>query len=127
MIGGITRMAFGELSVHRSGVDSNSPTTLEKLQKRNDNNTKEVNDYVEEMGISPLLADAILMTPNWRTRELTWRGPQSGTNPPSRLGRPIPNQLISFELQSLSFVVELSQFHGLHPLDQPTDAIYAYQ
>jgi hypothetical protein len=73
MIGGITRMAFGELSVHRSGVDSNSPTTLEKLKKRNDDNTKEVNDYVEEMGISPLLADAILMTPNWRTRKLTWR------------------------------------------------------
>lgn len=73
LIGGITRMAFGELSVHRSGVDSNSPTTLEKLKKRNDDNTKEVNDYVEEMGISPLLADAILMTPNWRTRELTWR------------------------------------------------------
>ena len=66
-------MAFGELSVHRSGVDSNSPTTLEKLKKRNDDNIKEVNDYVLEMGISPLLADAILMTPNWRTRELTWR------------------------------------------------------
>ena len=73
LIGGITRMAFGELSVHRSGVDSNSPITLEKLKKRNEDNTKEVNDYVEEMGISPLLADAILMTPNWRTRELTWR------------------------------------------------------
>ena len=66
-------MAFGELSVHRSGVDSNSPITLEKLKKRNDDNTKEVKGYVEEMGISPLLADAILMTPNWRTRELTWR------------------------------------------------------
>lgn len=73
MIGGITRMAFGELSVHRSGVDTNSPTTLEKLKKHNEDNTKEVNDYVEEMGISPLLADAILMTPNWRTRQLTWR------------------------------------------------------
>ena len=73
LIGGITRMAFGELSVHRSGVDINSPTTLQKLKKHNDDNTKEVNDYVEEMGISPLLADAILMTPYWRTRELTWR------------------------------------------------------
>lgn len=65
MIGGLNRMAFGELSVHRSGVDTNSPTTLEKLKKHNEDNTKEVNDYVEEMGISPLLADAILMTPNW--------------------------------------------------------------
>ena len=73
LIGGITRMAFGELSVHRSGVDSNSPTTLEKLKKHNDDNIKEVNDYVQEMGISPLLADAILLTPYWRTRPLTWR------------------------------------------------------
>lgn len=73
LIGGITRIAFGKLSVHRSGVDINSPTTLQKLKKHNDNNIKEVNDYVQEMGISPLLADAILMTPHWRTRSLTWR------------------------------------------------------
>ena len=39
LIGGITRMAFGELSVHTSGVDINSPTTLEKLKKRNVDNS----------------------------------------------------------------------------------------
>lgn len=67
--GGLVRMVYGRLTVHRKSFDERMYLeSVEKFLKKGD---EETISYFREMGISDLLSDAIIMTPNWATRELT--------------------------------------------------------
>ena len=68
LIGGVVRMAYGRVAVHRTTFTDEYP--IEKLEKALRDADKKSVAYVEGMGISSLLADAILNTPNWATRQL---------------------------------------------------------
>jgi hypothetical protein len=61
-------MAYGRVAVHRTTYTEEYPT--EKLEKALREVDKKIAAHVEAMGISILLTDAILNTPNWATREL---------------------------------------------------------
>lgn len=71
LIGGVVRMVYGRVAVHRTTYSAELPT--EKLEKALRDADKRTVAHVEAMGISHLLADAILMTPNWATRELDYK------------------------------------------------------
>ena len=67
--GGLVRMIYGRVSVHRSNIgESVQIVNFENYIKQGD---AEITEYVKKMGLSVLVTDAILMTPNWATRELT--------------------------------------------------------
>jgi hypothetical protein len=68
LIGGVVRMAYGRVAVHRTTFTNEYP--IEKLEKALRDADKKTVAYVEAMGISTLLADAILNTPNWATRQI---------------------------------------------------------
>jgi len=66
--GGVVRMAYGRVSVHRTSFgDLYAKDKIESGVKEADESTRA---YVNEMGLSPLLTDAILTTPNWAYRDL---------------------------------------------------------
>jgi hypothetical protein len=67
--GGLVRMVYGKVSVHRPSIAERLKIeSVDKFIKQGD---AEITDYVKQMGLSVLVTDAILMTPNWATRELT--------------------------------------------------------
>lgn len=68
LIGGVVRMAYGRIAVHRTTFGAEYPA--DKLEKALRDADKRISEYVQAMGISSLLTDAILNTPNWATREL---------------------------------------------------------
>lgn len=69
LIGGVIRMPYGQVSVHRPifTVDEIKKEPIRTLQA---DFKRRVGIYVEEMNVSDLLADAIIHTANWNTRIL---------------------------------------------------------
>jgi len=70
LIAGVMRFTFGEVQVHR-GSFSGDPSSTAKIAEVLDGWTKELREYVQAMGVSALLTDAIETTPNWQLRTLT--------------------------------------------------------
>lgn len=68
LIGGVVRMAYGRIAVHRTSFTDEYP--IDKLEKALREADKKSVAHVEAMGISILLTDAILNTPNWAVRQL---------------------------------------------------------
>lgn len=68
LIGGVVRMAYGRIAVHRTSYGEEY--RIEWLEKGLREANKKTVAHVEAMGISILLADAIVNTPNWAIREL---------------------------------------------------------
>ena len=68
-IGGVVRMAYGLIGVHRSTF--NETIASNKIHKAISNSDNRIESHVKSMGVSMLLLDAIQMTPNWLRRELT--------------------------------------------------------
>lgn len=67
--GGIVRMIYGTVTVHRSSYGEEiSLMKVESLMAASDQKTVK---HIKDMGLSILLTDAILMTPHWAYRELT--------------------------------------------------------
>jgi hypothetical protein len=67
--GGLVRMVYGKVTVHRSSFnDDIASAKIEELTKASDEKTAK---HIKDMGLSMLVTDAILMTPNWAYRELT--------------------------------------------------------
>jgi len=71
LIGGLERMAFGVVKVHRTKFYEVVP--IEELEDKLISADKITRDYIEYMGISSLLTEATLMTPEYATRTLTMR------------------------------------------------------
>lgn len=71
LISGVTRMAFGTVKVHRTKFYEVVP--IEELEEKLIDADKKTRDYIENMGISALLTEATLMTPEYATRKLTMR------------------------------------------------------
>ena len=69
LIGGVTRMAFGTVHVHRSH-DPTDSIPIDKLKDNHVATDKAVETYFKEMGVSWLLFDAMATTPNWISREI---------------------------------------------------------
>lgn len=66
--GGVVRMAFGTVSVHRTSYEETYPVEkLEEALKSADDKTRK---HIYDMGLSYQLTDAILMTPNSSIRKL---------------------------------------------------------
>ena len=70
LMGGVMRYPFGEVAVHRTTYLV-TPTDDKYVGYVVDNDVKKVRAYVDEMGLSTNLADAILATPNWTSRQLS--------------------------------------------------------
>ncbi len=70
LIAGVMRFAFGEVQVHR-GSFSGDPSSTDKIAEVMEGWAKELREYVQSMGVSMLLTDAIETTPNWQLRTLT--------------------------------------------------------
>ena len=68
-IGGVVRMAYGLIGVHRSTF--NETIASNKIHKAISNSDNKIESHVKSMGVSMLLLDAIQMTPNWLRRELS--------------------------------------------------------
>ncbi len=69
--GGIIRMAYGEVWVHRTTYSEDFPIgKIENAIKKVDKDTKE---HIEEMGLSLLVSDAIVTTPYWASRQITYQ------------------------------------------------------
>ena len=68
LAGGIVRMAFGTVNVHRTTYTEIRP--IEKLEKWLKITDEQTRTFIERMGLSPLLSDAIITTPNWASRTL---------------------------------------------------------
>ncbi len=66
--GGLVRMAYGTVKVHRA-IHAQD-IAFEKLEKEYKTSEQRTKDYISEMGLSFLLAEAINSTPYWATREL---------------------------------------------------------
>jgi hypothetical protein len=67
--GGLVRMVYGKVTVHRSSFkDDIEHAKIEQLTKASDEKTAK---HIEDMGLSILVTDAILMTPHWAYREIT--------------------------------------------------------
>jgi len=66
--GGLVRMAYGTVKVHRAIHTQEIP--FDKLEKEYKTSEQRTKDYISEMGLSFLLAEAINSTPYWATREL---------------------------------------------------------
>ncbi len=70
LIGGVVRMAYGNVMVHRSTLwDGNF--TEQQLKQSLPDVDAETAAYVKEMGISALLSEAMLSTPTWAIHSLT--------------------------------------------------------
>jgi hypothetical protein len=67
--GGLVRMIYGKVTVHRSSF--NDDIKLEKIEKLTKASDEKTAKHIQDMGLSTLVTDAILMTPNWAYRELT--------------------------------------------------------
>lgn len=67
--GGLVRMIYGRVSVHRSSF--NDDIELEKIEKLTKASDEKTAKHIQDMGLSMLVTDAILMTPHWAYRELT--------------------------------------------------------
>ena len=61
--GGVIRMAFGDVSVHRSSFNDEYP--IEKLEKAIVEKDIEKMNYLYEMGMTTQLVEAIKVTPHW--------------------------------------------------------------
>lgn len=66
--GGLVRMAYGKVTVHRSTFDDDFPP--ERLEKALHDADERFSQHIRDMGLSPMLIDAIMMTPNWGYRIL---------------------------------------------------------
>lgn len=71
LISGVVRMAFGTVKVHRTKFYEVVP--IDELEDKLIGADKITRDYIEHMGISSLLTEATLMTPEYATRTLTMR------------------------------------------------------
>ena len=71
LISGVVRMAFGVVRVHRTKFYEVVP--IEQLEDKLIDADKITREYIEHMGISSLLTEATLMTPEYATRTLTMR------------------------------------------------------
>lgn len=71
LISGVERMAFGVVKVHRTKFYEVVP--IEELEDKLLGADKITRDYIEYMGVSSLLTEATLMTPEYATRTLTMR------------------------------------------------------
>ena len=60
---GIVRMAYGDVSVHRSSFNDEFP--IEKIEKALVENDIEKMNYLYEMGMTTQLVEAIKVTPHW--------------------------------------------------------------
>ncbi len=69
--GGITRMAYGEVWVHRTTYSENFP--IEKIESAIKKVDKDTKEHIESMGLSLLVADAIVTTPYWASRQITYQ------------------------------------------------------
>lgn len=69
LIGGVVRMAFGTIFVHRFRLNKQGVSD-DEIRAMIIELGEERRKYVAEMGISPLLADAIDNTPSWGLRRL---------------------------------------------------------
>jgi len=66
--GGLVRMVYGYVTVHRPSFgDDIRIGVVEKYLKQGD---EEMAEHFKQMGLSINVADVVLMTPHWATREL---------------------------------------------------------
>ena len=70
LIGGVVRMAFGTITVHRTSLLKNDLTD-DQLKVLLPEVDEKFTAYIKQMGISSLLAESVLNTPNWASHELT--------------------------------------------------------
>ena len=70
LVGGIIRLAYGKVGVHRS-TPSSKTTDIEILQERMDLIEFSTSQYFKDMGMSLQLTTAALIIPNWSIRYLT--------------------------------------------------------
>jgi ATP-dependent protease ClpP protease subunit len=71
LMGGIERMPFGKITVHRPATNDISRIVDKvELEKNLTENAIIIENYTKEMGQSYLLADAVNTTPNWWFRIL---------------------------------------------------------
>ena len=69
VIGGVVRNVYGKVSVHRSSwSDVVPPIKIKKFIAWGEYDERK---HIAEMGVSSLLTDAIMTTPNWASRLLT--------------------------------------------------------
>ena len=71
LISGVVRMAFGTVKVHRTKFFEVVP--IEELEDKLIEADKVTRSYIDYMGVSSLLTEATLMTPEYATRTLTMR------------------------------------------------------
>ena len=69
LVGGVIRMAYGSVMVHRFRL-GDSEASEEEIREKVTKLSAERRAYIAEMGVSPLLADAIENTPSWGLRRL---------------------------------------------------------
>ena len=70
LIGGVVRMAYGTIKVHRTSILRGN-FTEDQLRRFLPEVDAEVAAYIKEMGLSILLTESILNTPTWALHELT--------------------------------------------------------
>jgi len=68
LCGGVVRMAFGSVSVHRTSYEETYP--IEKLEEALKSADDKTRKHIYDMGLSYQLTDAILMTSNSSNRRL---------------------------------------------------------
>jgi hypothetical protein len=70
LVGGIIRLAYGRVGVHRS-TPANSTTDADLISERLDLLNFSISQYFKDMGMSEQLITATLIIPNWSIRYLT--------------------------------------------------------
>ena len=70
LTGGIIRLAYGQVGVHRPTLGTNS-TDIDYLQERMDVLELSTSQYFKDMGMSSQLTTAALIVPNWTIRKLS--------------------------------------------------------
>ena len=66
--GGLVRMVYGTVTVHRPSLGEGMRiNSVEKFLTQGD---EEMAQHIQQMGLSMLVTDAIVMTPHWAYREL---------------------------------------------------------
>lgn len=69
LMGGIERMPYGQIQIHRPGFANIDKTMTEaKIEETIVTSQNLIANYTRDMGLSQNLADAINTTPNWATR-----------------------------------------------------------
>lgn len=69
LMGGIERMPYGQIHIHRSGfANINQTMTEAKIEESIVTAQNLIANYTRDMGLSQNLADAINTTPNWASR-----------------------------------------------------------